>query len=82
MLPATATDVATTQGALGVLEAEVERITVAQNAEISALTLARNEIANADPFETASALQAVQLQLETHYQMTARLSQLSLVNFI
>jgi len=37
---------------------------------------------NADPFETASTLQAVQLQLETHYAMTARLSRLSLAEYL
>ncbi len=70
------------QARLGFHEAEIERVATAQLAEQTGLTIARNEIANDDPFETGSALQAVQVQLETHYQMTARLSQLTLANFL
>ena len=70
------------QSRLGFLESEVARITTLQTAEEAGLTLARNDIANDDPFATASALQEVQVQLETHYQLTARLSQLSLATFL
>jgi len=70
------------QASMGFLEEEVERVTTAQIAEQTGLSIARNEVANDDPFETAAALQSVQVQLETHYQMTARLSQLSLANFL
>lgn len=70
------------QADLGYVEGEVERVTAAQVAEQAGLTRAYNDIANADPFETATALQEAQVQLETHYQMTARLSQLSLANFL
>jgi len=82
MLQSAATDIIAVQSRLGYLEAEVERATAAQATEIEALTIAYNNIALADPFETASALQAVQVQLETHYQITARMSQLSLVNYL
>ena len=70
------------QAQLGFLEGEVEQVITHQSAETSALGQIRNDLVNDDPFETASALQAVQIQLETHYQMTARLSQLSLANYI
>jgi flagellar hook-associated protein 3 FlgL len=77
-----ASDIAQVQGRLGFAESEVERFAVAQTTEEAALTIARNSIVQADPFETASELQAVQLQLETHYALTARISQLSLLEYL
>jgi len=47
------------QARLGYLEGEVERVTTAQVAEQAGLTIARNNVANDDPFETAGALQAL-----------------------
>lgn len=70
------------QAQLGFQEAEVERMITFQTAEETALGQIRNDLVNDDPFETASALQAVQIQLETHYQMTARLSRLTLAEYI
>jgi flagellar hook-associated protein 3 FlgL len=81
-LQSAASDVAAIQGRVGYAEGEVERFAVSQSAEQSALTMARNLITQADPFETATELQAVQLQLETHYAMTARLSGLSLMEYL
>lgn len=81
-LQTAATSLVDVQARLGFLEGEIERVNTSQTAEQTALTIARNEMANDDPFETASALQAIQVQLETHYQMTARLSQLSLAQFL
>lgn len=81
-LQTAAAGVVDVQARLGFIEAEIERTSTAQTAEQAGLTIARNDIANDDPFETASALQALQVQLETHYQMTARLSLLSLANFL
>lgn len=81
-LQSAASAMASVQARLGYVEGEIERVSVAQSAEKSALGIARNDLAYADPFETASALQAVQLQLETHYAMTARLSRLSLAEYL
>lgn len=75
-------DLVGVQAQLGFLEGEVERVISFQSAEETAFSQIRNDLVNDDPFETASALQAVQTQLETHYQMTARLSRLSLANYI
>ena len=81
-LQSSASGMAQLQGQIGYVEGEVERISVSQNAEQSALNIARNLMTQADPFETATELQAVQTQLETHYAMTARLSQLSLAEYL
>lgn len=51
-------------------------------AEVSAYEIMYNNLVGADPFETASELEQMQLQLETHYAVTARLSQLSLTRYL
>jgi flagellar hook-associated protein 3 FlgL len=81
-LQSAADDIAQVKGRIGYFEGEVERIAISQSSEISALSLARNLITQADPFEVATELKAVQLQLETHHAMTARLSRLNLVEYL
>lgn len=70
------------QSRMGFVEESVERSTVEMTAQRTALVMTRNDLISADPFDTASRLQAVQLQLETHYTVTARMSQLSLLGYI
>lgn len=79
---ATSADLVSLQARVGTIEAEVEQSLTETNTQISALQSARNDFVLADPFETASRLQSVQIQLETHYSVTARLSELSLLRFI
>ena len=81
-LQSAASDLAKIQGRLGYVEGEVERVSVEQSSEQAALNIARNLMTQADPFETATELQAIQTQLETHYAMTARLSRLSLAEYL
>lgn len=70
------------QERLGFVEESVDRATVEMTAQRTTLAISSNELISADPFDTASRLQAVQLQLETHYTVTARMSQLSLLGYI
>ena len=51
-------------------------------AETTSLQIARNGITAVDPYETASRLEATRQQLETLYTLTARISRLSLVDFL
>ena len=67
---------------LGGMEARVDLAATRLSAQHTALSIARNEMSAADSYETASALQQVQLQLETHYTLTARLSRLSLTEYL
>lgn len=67
---------------LGTSEEAIDRATQALAAEEGALELARSELTAVDPFEAASELETVRGQLETLYLLTARLSQLSLANFL
>ena len=71
-----------TQARLGTSENRIETVTTQANAEQNTLSLARNSIVSADPYETASELEQVQLQLETLYILTSRMSQLSLTEYL
>jgi flagellar hook-associated protein 3 FlgL len=77
-----ATGVAQLQSRVGFAEQEVERTSVENSARHAVLSAQYNDNIGADPFDTASALQSLQIQLETHYAMTARLSRLSLVEYL
>lgn len=70
------------QSRIGFSEALVEEATVRIAAERTSLSIARNEMVTADPYETASRLQNVQVQLEMHFTLTARLSRLNLTEYL
>lgn len=67
---------------LGVMEERVAAAQARNGAEGSALTMARARLVEADPYAAATALEAAQTRLETLYAVTARLSRLSLVDFL
>ena len=67
---------------LGTAEARLDAIETRNAAEKTSLEIARNDLLGADPFETATKLEDVQFRLQSIYAVTARLSDLSLVNFI
>jgi flagellar hook-associated protein 3 FlgL len=67
---------------LGSNEARLEDQKTELSARKTALDLMSNDMALADPFEAAGRLQALQLQLETHYTVTARLARLSLSEYL
>lgn len=67
---------------LGTTESQIEAALVRNGAETSALQIARNGLTSVDPYETASKLEATRQQLETLYALTARISRLSLVDFL
>lgn len=67
---------------LGATEARISLVAETQSSTRSALELMQASIVGADPFETASRLEATRTQLETIYTVTARLSQLSLSNYL
>jgi flagellar hook-associated protein 3 FlgL len=69
-------------GRLGRAEQRVDEAVVRLVAEQTSLSIMQGDLLGADPFETASALEQVQFQLETHYAVTARLSQLSLTRYL
>ncbi|MDP1668984.1 flagellin [Phaeovulum sp.] len=67
---------------IGSAEAGVADAATRNTAEGAALEMARAGMTAADPYDTATALQAVQAQLETLYTLTARLSNLKLTDYL
>ncbi|WP_101067125.1 flagellin [Roseovarius salinarum] len=67
---------------IGVTESRIEQSLSRIASEKSSLVLARNELLAVDPFQTATELESVRLQLETLYSVTARTSHLNLASFL
>lgn len=76
------TDRAVLAGDLGFAQARIDQAQTRNEAETSALQLARSDMLAVDGYEAATRLEAAQTQLETLYSVTARLSRLSLVDFL
>lgn len=70
------------RAALGNDQARLDQASAAVGAEITGLNVARNELIGVNPFETASKLEATKLQIEMLYTVTARVSRLSLADYI
>lgn len=70
------------QSELGAIEQQVERASVEVAAEKDSLTIARSELIEIDPFEAAVGLQNAETQLQTLYSITARLSGLTLAQYL
>ena len=67
---------------VGMQEEAVAR-DIARNAvETTAMSIARTRIVEADPYETASALTQTETSLQNLYALTARLSRLSLTDYL
>ena len=67
---------------LGYAEARIEDSKVRQEAEASSLEIARNTLLGVDPFDVATRLTDAQQRLESLYAVTARLSRLTLSDFL
>lgn len=67
---------------IGAMQARLDAADTRHSAEKSALEIAENKLTVADPYDTATAFEQVQTQLETHYQVTARLAGLTLTNYL
>lgn len=67
---------------LGYAEGRIEEASTRNASARTGLEYARNELLEADPFDTAARLQEVQFQLESLYSVTVRNSRLSLLSFL
>jgi flagellar hook-associated protein 3 FlgL len=74
--------IALVRSALGVDQARIEASATATAAETGALEILRARLVARDPFEAASDFQALEAQMQSVYAVTARLSGLSLTNFL
>jgi len=71
-----------TRANVGAAEARIDTFETRNSTRKTALEFAKGALLQADPYETATELEAVQFQLESLYTITARMSGLSLVNFV
>ena len=67
---------------VGIVEASVDKTAARNAATVSALEMARNEIMAVDQYNTATELEAIRSQLEILYSVTARLSRISLADYL
>ena len=67
---------------LGTVESKIAEAQTRNSAERAALEIARVDQISVDPFDTATALQALTTQMESLYTLTARISRLSFVDFM
>lgn len=81
-LLSTGTTLSELRGQVGSVEAAIESAATRNQAEATALDIARNRIVAADPYETASALEEARGQLELIYTLTARLANMSLLEYL
>lgn len=76
------TDRAHLAARLGSLQAQVDRAQTRNESEAAALGIARTGMVEIDPYETATRLQDAETQLELIYTLTARISRLSLADYL
>ncbi|WP_114964359.1 flagellin [Alkalilacustris brevis] len=67
---------------IGAVEARIDRAATRNTAEIAGLEFARQDLIAADPYEAAIRLEETRARLETFFAVTARLSRLSLTEFL
>ncbi len=70
------------QAKIGAAQERIDHASSRNAAARSGLEIARNELIGADPYETATRLQAAQSQLDALYSVTVRNARLSLVNYL
>ncbi|MBM9596103.1 flagellin [Roseitranquillus sediminis] len=76
------TGLSATRAELGAAQARIESATARNGAERTSLQIARSGITDADPYDSATEMQNLEVQLETLYTITARLSRLNLTDFL
>lgn len=81
-LDASVENLTTRAAALGIQQARTGQAVVAARAQSTALEIARTELIGVDSYETATRLQDAMTKLDTIYMMTARLSRLSLTEYL
>lgn len=75
-------DITELRATLGLAEQRIEEAQTRTEAQRSTLELARSDLIGRDQYETATRITELENQLQMIYALTARTSQLSLLNFI
>ncbi|RYI10017.1 MAG: flagellar biosynthesis protein FlgL [Acetobacteraceae bacterium] len=72
----------TLQARIGTVEAQIEGARTRNSAEETSLGILRADLGSVDPYDAATRLQTIQSQLESLYLVTARVSRLSLAEYL
>ncbi|SOC07919.1 flagellar hook-associated protein 3 FlgL [Rhodobacter sp. JA431] len=75
-------ELTTARAEIGTVEGIIETAKTRNAAQLSALEISKKEMIGVDPYDGATALEAVQSQLETLYTLTTRVAQLSLTDYM
>lgn len=75
-------DVAILRADIGAMEAYTASATARNEAALSTFKIMQTDLYSADPFEVATQLEVTQTQLEAVYTLTARISRLSLADYL
>jgi flagellar hook-associated protein 3 FlgL len=67
---------------IGTVEAQIESARTRNSAEETTLGILRSDIGSVDPYDAATRLETVRAQLESLYLVTARVSRLSLTEYL
>ncbi len=67
---------------IGAVEGRIADAEVENRNQSASLSLVRSALISADPYDTATALEAVNTQIETLYTLTSRLSALTLADYL
>ncbi|MFB2531664.1 flagellar hook protein [Paracoccus sp. p3-h83] len=70
------------QSQLGIRQQSIGAAETRNAAETATMSKVRSALAEADPYDTATALEAVRAQIETLHSLTARNARLSLANYL
>ena len=76
------TDLTAVRASVGSAQARIDAVSTRNATEENALLIAKGALLQVDPYEAATELEAVQFQLQSLYTVTARMSDMSFVNFI
>lgn len=75
-------DLATLRAEIGSVEARISETQTETAAEIASLEMTKSDLVAIDPYSVAVELEATQTRLTSLYTLTARLSDLNLVNYL
>ena len=75
-------DLAVEQGKLGTSQARVSSANTKMQAQVDLLTTQINGLETVDPYDAAVRVTSLQTQIETAYSLTARVQQLTILNYL
>ena len=70
------------RGTIGAAQSRIDVIATRNSSKEGALLMTKAALLNADPFEAATELEAVQFQLQSLYAVTAKMAEMSFLNYM